>query len=90
MSKGNSEVRIGRIEATLERVVTSLERVTQAQEKNAAFLRSNQRLLRVVIQEGNERLRALDERLNILLTVMEKHITGPDHGKTKEGKGPQS
>lgn len=29
----------------------------------------------------DERLRQTDERLNALINVVEKHVTGPDHGR---------
>jgi len=31
-------------------------------------------------RQTDERFKGLDERLNALITVVEKHITGPDHG----------
>ncbi len=31
------------------------------------------------LKATDERLRATDERLNVLINVVEKHITGPDH-----------
>jgi DNA anti-recombination protein RmuC len=30
-------------------------------------------------KQADQRFRGLDERLNALITVVEKHITGPDH-----------
>jgi uncharacterized protein YejL (UPF0352 family) len=30
-------------------------------------------------KQSDQRFRGLDERLNALITVVEKHITGPDH-----------
>ena len=49
-----------------------------------ALLEGNVKLMRQVIVEGNRRLRSLDERLNILIDVVEKYISGRD-GR-KQGK----
>ena len=56
------------------------ERLRESQTTlTAAAIRITE-LMEQAQRQTDERFKGLDERLNVLITVVEKHITGPDHG----------
>ncbi len=56
------------------------ESVGQLSESHVTLTSS---MLRVVgfVEELAKAQKATDERMNVLINVVEKHITGPDHGR---------
>jgi hypothetical protein len=76
-----------RINATLDKhneAIVGLLQVSRtlidhANATNAQIAELREEIARM--QKANEeRSRQTDERLNVLINVVEKHITGPDHG----------
>jgi DNA anti-recombination protein RmuC len=56
------------------------ERLRESQATLAAAMIRITELMEQAQRQTDERFKRLDERLNALITVVEKHITGPDHG----------
>jgi len=66
---------------SLERSVAGLrESVGELRESHVTLTSSMLRVVGVV-EELAKAQKATDERLNVLINVVEKHITGPDHGR---------
>jgi len=55
------------------------ERLRESQATLTAAVIRITELMERSQKQTDERFKALDERLNALITVVEKHITGPDH-----------
>ncbi len=78
-----------RFDARLEKLLESHERLERSvMELRESHVTLTSSVLRVVglVEElakaqmaTDGRLKATDERLNVLIKVVEKHITGPDH-----------
>lgn len=80
--------------ANLDRLDAKLEKQAEETEKLRLFIADTARILRDSIQLSDERSTRLDERfaelataqkegeerLNSLINVVERHLTGPDHG----------
>ncbi len=91
MNREDFEPTLRRHEKWLAEHEAAIRNIDALLEGNAKLMRQvimeGNRLdkrLRQVIVEGNRRLRSLDERLNILIDVVEKYISGRD-GR-KQGK----
>ncbi len=84
-------VRIDKLLESQERLHQSDERLRESHERlrdsqatlTASLLRVVDIVQRVVdiVQALSQAQKSTDERLNALISVVEKHITGPDHGR---------
>jgi phage shock protein A len=83
---GKIEANLGRLEANVAQLTTNMLRC----ESNIDKLRDSQVTLTAAMvrmteimqesqQQADARFTRLDERLNTLITVVERHITGPGH-----------
>ncbi len=78
-----------RFDTRLEKLLESHERLERSvmglRESHVTLTSSVLRVVGLVEELAkaqkatDERLKATDERLNVLINVVEKHITGPDH-----------
>jgi hypothetical protein len=82
--EANLEEMQTRFEASLERMrlesTAADDRLRDSQATLTAAVIRITELMEQSQKQTDERFRGLDERLNALITVVEKHITGPDHG----------
>jgi exonuclease VII small subunit len=90
---GKIEANLGRLEANVARLETNVAQLTANMlrgESNIDKLRDSQGTLTAAMvrmteimqesqQQADARFNRLDERLNTLITVVERHITGPGH-----------
>ena len=83
---GKIEANLGRLEANVAQLTTNTLRC----ESNIDKLRDSQATLTAAMvrmteimqesqQQADVRFTRLDERLNTLITVVERHVTGPAH-----------
>jgi septal ring factor EnvC (AmiA/AmiB activator) len=73
------EANLGRLEANLARSESNIDKLRESQATlTGAAIRITE-LMEQSQKQSDQRFRGLDERLNALITVVEKHITGPDH-----------
>jgi exonuclease VII small subunit len=91
------EANIGRLEANVTRLEANVEQLTTnvlRNESNIDKLRESHAtltaaMLRMTVimqesqQQADDRFKRLDERLNALITVVERHVSGP-------GQAPQT
>jgi FtsZ-binding cell division protein ZapB len=80
------EVNVGKLETNLARCVTTIDNLRVSVVDLAEVVRESIRLSDDRFTRLDERMadlaeaqKASDERLNALINVVEKHITGPDH-----------
>jgi len=82
--EGNLEKMQARFEENLEKMRVEFsaadERLHESQATLTGAVIRITELMEEAQRQTDERFRGLDERLNALITVVEKHITGPDHG----------
>ena len=90
---GKIQANLGRLEANVARLETNVSQLTTNMlrcESNTDKLRDSQATLSAamirmteLMQESQEqadtRFKRLDERLNTLITVVERHLTSPGH-----------
>jgi septal ring factor EnvC (AmiA/AmiB activator) len=73
------EANLGRLEANFARSESNIDKLRESQATlTGAAIRITE-LMEQSQKQSDQRFRGLDERLNALITVVEKHITGPDH-----------
>ncbi len=87
------ESNLGRLEADLSRSVTNLEilrdsqatltasvvRIAEVLEESIKHTEEGFRQVAEVQRAAGDSQKSTDERLNALISIVEKHITGPDH-----------
>lgn len=69
--------------AALVRVTEIMEDLAESQKGTDGRLRQTDDHLRRTdeqLRQTDERLRQTDDRLNALLHIVERHVTGPNHG----------
>jgi hypothetical protein len=80
--------RFERIDSRLERMSERMEAIQTAHLE----LEAAQKLLTLLLSrthtESDQRMRALDERLNILIGIVERHITDQDAHRRSPGGEP--
>jgi hypothetical protein len=81
------ESNLGRLEADLERMRVESQaadgRLRESQATRTGAIVRIAKLLEQSPRQADKRFRGLDDRLNALITVVEKHITGRDHGRKR-------
>jgi DNA repair ATPase RecN len=63
------------------------ERLRESQATLTAAVIRITELMEQTQRQTDDRFKRLDERLNALITVVEKHIAGPDHGDRARRQG---
>ncbi|HEV2176518.1 MAG TPA: hypothetical protein VGW33_04855 [Terriglobia bacterium] len=81
---GRLETNLGRLEANTARNTAGIDTLRQSVAEVAIILRESIRLGDERISATNEQLRRTDERLNALISVVERHVSGPGHGHSTQ------
>jgi len=80
------EANLGRLEANVAQLTTNMLRcesnIDKLRDSQAALTAAMLRMTEIMQesqQQADTRFKRLDERLNTLINVVEKHLTGPSH-----------
>ena len=70
---------VDRLEANVARLTTDVDKLRDSHATLTAAMVRMTEIMQESQQQADSRFNRLDDRLNTLITVVERHITGPGH-----------